>query len=84
MEGEEKGKMQNEREIQAKKKADCKGLGVFWSKMEGRDHENVSCMNVAMAQLGEEELNEEIDNWCENRRGWVNYRVNNCIAERKN
>ena len=25
-----KGKMQNEREIQAKKKADCKELGVFW------------------------------------------------------
>ena len=27
-------------------------------------------MNVAMAQVGEE-LNEEMDNWCENRKGWV-------------
>ena len=39
-------------------------------------------MNVAMAQVGEE-LNEEMDNWCENRKGWVNDRVNDCIAERK-
>ena len=26
-----KGKMQNEREIQAKTKADCKEMGVFWT-----------------------------------------------------
>ena len=36
--------------------------------MEGRDCEDLSSMNVAMAQVGEE-LNEEMDNWCENRRG---------------
>ena len=30
-----------------------------------------------------EELNEEMDNWCENRKGWVNDRVKDCIAERK-
>ena len=76
MEGEEKGKMQNEREIQAKKKADCKELGVKWKE------EIMKIMNVAMAQVGEE-LNEEMDNWCENRKGWVNDRVKDCIAERK-
>ena len=32
--------------------------------MEGR--ECLSSMNVAMAHVGEE-LNEEMDNWCENR-----------------
>ena len=32
MEGEEKGKMQNGREIQAKQKADCKELGVKWKE----------------------------------------------------
>ena len=37
-------------------------------------------MNVAMAQVSEE-LNEEMDNWCENRMGWVNDRVKDCIAE---
>ena len=82
MEGEEKGKMQNEREIQAKKKADCKELGFLGSQMEGRDYEDVSSMNVAMTQLGEE-LNAEMDNWCENRRGWVNDRVKDCSAEQK-
>ena len=33
-----------------------------------RDYEDLSSMKVAMAQLGAE-LNEEMDNWCENRRG---------------
>ena len=42
--------------------------------MEGRDYEDVSSMNVAMAQVGEE-LNEQMDNWCENRKGRVNDRV---------
>ena len=32
MEGEEKGKMQKEREIQVKKKADFKELGVKWKE----------------------------------------------------
>ena len=36
--------------------------------MKGRDYEDLSCMNIAMAQVGEE-LNEEMDNWCENRKG---------------
>ena len=39
-------------------------------------------MNVSMAQVGEE-LNEEMDNWCENRKGWMNDRIKDCIAERK-
>ena len=51
MEGEEKGKMQNEREIQAKKKADCKELGVFRCQMEGRDYEKLSSMNVALTNV---------------------------------
>ena len=42
--------------------------------MEGRDYEDLSSMNVEMAQVGEE-LNEDMDIWCENRRGWVNDRV---------
>ena len=52
----------------------------FGSQMEGRDYEDLSSMNVAMAQVGEE-LNEEMDNWCANRKGWVNDRVKDCIAE---
>ena len=39
-------------------------------------------MNVEMAQVGEE-LNAEIHIWCDNRRGWVNDRVKECIAERR-
>ena len=50
--------------------------------MEERDYKDLSSMNVAMAQVGEE-LHEEMDNWCENRKGWVNDRVKDCIAERK-
>ena len=38
--------------------------GIFLgSQMEGRNYEDLSSMNVAMAQMGEE-LNAEIDNWC--------------------
>ena len=33
-----------------------------------------------MTQVGEE-LNEEIDKWCENRSSWVNNRVKGCIAQ---
>ena len=36
--------------------------------MERIDYEDLSSMNVTMAQVGEE-LNEEINNWCENKRG---------------
>ena len=74
--------MQNEREIQAKRRLTARNWESFRSQMEGRDYEDLSSMNVAMAQEGEE-LNEEIDNWCENRNGWVNDRVKDCIAERK-
>ena len=49
--------------------------------MEGRDYEDLSSMNVAMAQVGEE-LNEEMDNWCENRKGWVNDRLKDCEKAR--
>ena len=50
--------------------------------MEGRDYEDLSSMNVAKAQVGEE-LNEEMNNWCDNRKGWGNERVKDCISERK-
>ena len=33
-----------------------------------------------MAQVGEE-LNEEMDNWCENRKGWVNDRVKTVLLK---
>ena len=35
-----------------------------------------------MSQAGEE-LNEELDKWCENRGGWVNDRVKLCIDQRR-
>ena len=42
--------------------------------MEGREYEDLSSMNMEMTQVGDE-LNEEMDRWCENRSGWVNDRV---------
>ena len=72
MEGEEKGKMQNEMKGKSKRKRrlTARNWEYFGSQMEGRDYDDLSSMNVAMAQVGEE-LNEEMDNWCENRKGWV-------------
>ena len=71
-----KGKSKRKRRLTAR------NWESFGSQMEGRDYEDLSSMNVAMAQVGEE-LNEEMDNWCENRKGWVNDKVKDCIAERK-
>ena len=34
------GQMQNETEIQAKKKADCKKFGFLGSQIEGRDYDD--------------------------------------------
>ena len=68
MEGEEKGKMQNEREFKRKTRLTARNCESFGSQMEGRDYEDLSNMSVAMAQVGEE-LNEEMDSWCENRKG---------------
>ena len=70
MEGEEKLKGKSKR----KRRLTARNWEYFGSQMEGRDYEHLSSMNVAMAQVGEE-LNEEMDNWCENRKGWVNDRV---------
>ena len=50
--------------------------------MEGRDYADLSSINVEMAQVGEE-LNEEMDKWCYNRRGWVNDRVKECTDQRR-
>ena len=35
-----------------------------------------------MTQVGEK-LNEEMDKWCENRSGWVNDSVKECIDQRR-
>ena len=70
MEGEEKDEIQKKEENKPKKKADCKKLGCFGSQMECGDG------------VGEE-LNEEMDKWCENRGGWVNDRVKENIAQRR-
>ena len=51
-------------------------------EMEGREYEDLSSMNIEMTQVGDE-LNEEMDRWCENRSGWVNNRVKECIDQRR-
>ena len=61
-----------------KRRLTARNWESFGSQMEGKYYADLSTMNVAMAQVGEE-LNEEMDNWCENRKGWVN----DCIVERK-
>ena len=43
------------------------GIESFGSQMEERDYKDLSSMNVEMAQVGEE-LNEEKDTWCVNRK----------------
>ena len=45
------------------------------------ENEDLSSMNMEMTQVGDE-LNEEMDKWCENRSGWVNDRVKECIDQR--
>ena len=77
-----KGKCRMKGKSKRKRRLTARNWESFGSQMEGRDYEDLSCMNVAMAQV-DEELNEEMDNWCENRKGWVNDRVKDCIAERK-
>ena len=64
-----------------KRRPTARNWESFGSQMEGRDYEDLSSMNVAIAQVGEK-LNEEMDIWCENRKGLVNDRVKGCIAER--
>ena len=49
---------------------------------DGREYEDLSSMNMEMTQVGDE-LNEEMDKWCENRRGWVNHRVKVYIDQRR-
>ena len=77
-----KGKCRMKGKSKRKRRLTAWNWEFFASQMEGRDYEDLSSMNVAMAKVGEE-LNEEMDNWCENRKGWVNDRVKDCIAERK-
>ena len=47
-------------------------------KWNGRAYEDISSMNIVMTQV-DVELNEEINNWCENRSGWVNDRIKNAL-----
>ena len=55
---------------------------VYRSQMEQREYNVMFRRSVAMTQVGEE-LNEEIDKWCDNRRGWVKHRVTECISQRR-
>ena len=50
--------------------------------MEQREYKDMSRMSVAMTQVGEE-LNEEMDKWCEDRSGWANDRVKGYCALRR-
>ena len=37
---------------------------------------------MEMTKVGDK-FNEEMDKWCENRSGWVNNRVKECIDQRR-
>ena len=75
MEDEDKRK-KNRRKKKAKRKRrlTVNKWEVYGRQMEGREYEDVSSMNMEMAQVGDE-LNEEMEIWCENRSGWVNERI---------
>ena len=47
------------RKSKRQRRLTARNLESFGSQMEGRDYKDLSSMNVAMAQLGEE-LNEEM------------------------
>ena len=47
---------------------------VYERQMEDREYQDLSSMNMEMMKVGDE-LYEEMDIWCENRNGWVDYRV---------
>ena len=70
------------RKSKPKRRLTARNWEVFESQMEESEYKDLSSMNVAMAQVGEE-LNEEMDKWCENRGGWVNDRVKEGIAQRR-
>ena len=55
---------------------------VYGRQLEGRAYEDLSSMNMEMTQVGDE-LNEEMDRWCENRSGLVNDRLKECIDQRR-
>ena len=40
-----------------RKRGRLQGIGSFWSQMEEKDYENLSSMNVAMAQVDQESGN---------------------------
>ena len=64
-------KCRRKRKSKQKRRLTARNWAVFGSQMEKREYKDLSSMNVAMAQVGEE-LNKEMDKWCENRGGWVN------------
>ena len=57
-----KGKCRMKGNPSEKRRLTTRNWESFGSQMKGRDYEDLSSMNVAMAQVGEE-LNEEMDNW---------------------
>ena len=54
----------------------------YWRQMQGTEYEDLSNINMEFTQVGDE-LNEEVNRWCENRSGWVNDGVTECIDQRK-
>ena len=69
-----KEKNRPKRKAKRKRRLTVNKWEVYGRQMEGRDYEDSSSMNMEMTQVSDE-LNEEMDKWCENRSGWVNYRV---------
>ena len=76
-----KGKNRRNRKAKRKKRLTVNKWEVYGRQMEGREYEDLSSMNMEMTQVGDE-LNEEMDRWCENRSGWVNDRVKECSDQR--
>ena len=77
-----KGKNRRERKAKRKRRLTVNKCEVYGRRMEGREYEDLSSMNMEMMQVGDE-LNEEMDRWYENRSGWVNERVKECIDQRR-
>ena len=55
---------------------------VYGRQMEGREYKDVSSMNMDIKKV-DDELNKEMDKWCDNRSGWVDDRVKECIDQRR-
>ena len=79
---EDEDKKTDERKAKRKRRLTVNKWKVYRRQMEGRECEDLSSMNMETTQVGDE-LNEEMDKWWENRSGWVNDRVKECIDQRR-